>query len=92
MVIKRSYLINLFVGVMLPCVSALGQLCDTDAGVFAFPNVNMLYPFPGQDITAITGLLFMQALNERWTLAAGKINSVDLENVQGVELRAKIAL
>jgi porin len=38
----------------------------------------MLYPLPGKNETAITGLLFMQALSERYALAAGKINALDL--------------
>ncbi len=55
-----------------------GEGIDGNAGPFAFPNSNMLFPLPGQNDTAITGLLFMQALNERIALAAGKINVVDL--------------
>jgi porin len=55
-----------------------GEAVNADAGAFAFPNVNMLYPLPGRNDTAITGFLLMQALNERWALAAGKFNAVDL--------------
>ncbi len=58
-----------------------GEAVNADAGAFAFPNVNMLYPLPNQNDTAITGLLFMQALNERVVLAAGKINVVDFWNM-----------
>ena len=63
---------------ILHAETRFGEAVNADAGAFAFPNVNMLYPFPGQNDTAITGLLFMQALNERWSVAAGKINAADL--------------
>ncbi len=55
-----------------------GESVVGEAGAFALPNTNMLYPTPSQDITSITGLLFLQALNENVALAAGKINVVDL--------------
>ena len=48
------------------------------AGALALPNANMLYPAPGQDVTAITGLMMMQAISEEWALTAGKYNSLDL--------------
>jgi porin len=66
---------------ILHAETRFGEDVNADAGAFAFPNVNMLYPFPGRNDTAITGLLFMQALNERWSLAAGKINALDLWNM-----------
>jgi porin len=58
-----------------------GEGIIDQAGTFALPNTAMLYPLPGEDITAITGLLLMQALDERVSLAAGKINVVDLWNM-----------
>ena len=54
-----------------------GESLVGEAGAFAFPNTNMLYPSPSEQSTAITGLLMIQALNERVGLAAGKINVVD---------------
>ena len=54
-----------------------GESLVGQAGAFAFPNTNMLYPLPTENDTAITGLLVLQALNERVALAAGKINVVD---------------
>ena len=58
-----------------------GESIGVEAGAFAFPNANMLFPLPGERDTAITGLLLMQALNERVSLAAGKINVLDLWNM-----------
>jgi porin len=58
-----------------------GESLVGQAGAFALPNTNMLYPRATENDTAITGLLFMQALNERVALAAGKINVVDLWNM-----------
>lgn len=43
-------------------------------------NINMLYPSLNNE-TAITGLLFQQALNEEWALAFGKLNTLDLWNM-----------
>jgi porin len=40
-------------------------------------NINMLYPTLNND-TAITGLQFMQALNEDWAITIGRINTLDL--------------
>ncbi|PHS02186.1 MAG: hypothetical protein COA78_21805 [Blastopirellula sp.] len=61
---------------LLHAETRYGQSLVTEAGAFAFPNTNMLYPKP-EGVTSITGLLFMQALNEKVALAAGKINVVD---------------
>ena len=63
---------------LLHAETRFGQDSNAAAGALAFPNTNMLYPFPGENQTAITGLLMMQALNERFALAAGKINFLDL--------------
>jgi porin len=54
-----------------------GESLVGEAGSFAFPNTNMLYPSPSEQSTAITGLLMIQSLNERVAVAAGKINVVD---------------
>jgi hypothetical protein len=55
-----------------------GQDANRAAGALALPNTNMLYPLPGEDITAITGLFFMQAITEDCAFTAGKYNSLDL--------------
>jgi len=63
---------------ILHAETRFGDSINTEAGAFAFPNLNMLYPLPGQQTTAITGLILMQALSEQWAIAAGKINVIDL--------------
>ena len=55
-----------------------GHTIIGDAGGFSLPNTSMLYPLPDQHKTAITGLLFEQALSKNFALVAGKINVVDL--------------
>ena len=64
--------------IMFHAETRYGDDVNANAGALAFPNTNMLYPLPGKDETAITGLLFMQALNEKYVMAAGKINILDL--------------
>jgi len=49
-----------------------------EAGAFTFPNAHMLWPLPDYDGTALTGLLFEQALSKNFMLAAGKINVLDI--------------
>ena len=51
-----------------------------DAVGLAPVNANMLYPLPGEDVTAVTGLLFTQALSEEWLVSVGKFNMLDLFN------------
>jgi porin len=58
--------------------SQFGQSILGDAGAFSLINTAMLYPKPNYRGTAITGVLFEQALSENFALAAGKINVVDL--------------
>ena len=43
-------------------------------------NANMLYPTLENE-TAITGLLFQQALSEEWAVSIGKFNAFDLLNM-----------
>jgi porin len=57
--------------------TAFGQTSLTDAGAFAMTNTNLLWPLAGEQVTAISGFLYLQALNEEWSLAAGKINVLD---------------
>lgn len=67
--------------VMMHAETRYGQTSNLDAGALALPNINMLYPAPGRDVTSITGLFFMQALSEKWAVTAGKYNSLDLFNM-----------
>jgi porin len=62
---------------ILHAETRFGEAIVGEAGDLATPNTNMLYPLPGQNDTAITGLLFLQALNERFSLVAGKIHTID---------------
>lgn len=55
-----------------------GDDVNFDAVSLAPVNANMLYPKPGEDVTAITGLTFTQALSEEWLVSAGKFNLFDL--------------
>ncbi|MEK6237497.1 MAG: carbohydrate porin [Planctomycetales bacterium] len=66
---------------ILHAETRFGDDVTSDAGVFSLPNTSMLYPLSGEHDTSITGLLFMQALNEKVVLAAGKINVADFWNM-----------
>lgn len=57
--------------------TAFGETSLADAGAFALTNTNLLWPLAGEQITAISGFLYLQALTEKWSLAAGKINVLD---------------
>jgi porin len=62
---------------ILHAETRFGEAIGAEAGAFAIPNTNMLWPLPGTHETSITGLLFIQALSERVSLAGGKINVAD---------------
>lgn len=64
--------------VIMHAETRFGEDINAAAGAFAIPNVSMLYPLPGSHETAITGLIAMQALNEKVALAGGKFNISDL--------------
>lgn len=66
---------------ILHAESRFGSDINGAAGALGFPNSNMFYPLPGQHETAITGLMFMQALSENFALTAGKYNLLDLWNM-----------
>ncbi|WP_417383385.1 hypothetical protein [Gimesia sp.] len=66
---------------ILHAESRFGSDINGAAGALSFPNSNMFYPLPGQHETAITGLMFMQALSENFALTAGKYNLLDLWNM-----------
>jgi porin len=56
--------------------SRLGQSVDGFAGVFSPTNLAMFFPVPDQQITAITGLKFTQAITERSGIFFGKLNAL----------------
>jgi porin len=66
---------------MIHAETRYGEDVNRAAGVLAFPNANMLYPLPGENETAVTGFLLMQALNEKIALTLGKFNGLDLFNM-----------
>jgi porin len=55
-----------------------GEDVNVDAGALAFPNTAMLFPYPEKDLTSISGLYFLQALNEKVVLTIGKYRTLDL--------------
>jgi porin len=57
--------------------SRLGQSVDGFAGVYSPTNLAMFFPVPNQDITAITGLKFTQAITERSGIFFGKLNALN---------------
>lgn len=58
-----------------------GEDINAQAGALAFPNTAMLFPFPEQQFTSISGLYVIQALNEKVALTAGKYRTLDLFNM-----------
>jgi porin len=61
--------------------SRLGQSVDGFAGTFSPTNLAMFFPVHDQQITAITGLKFTQAVNDWFGFYFGKLNALngDLE-------------
>jgi porin len=57
--------------------SRLGQSVDGFAGVFSPTNLAMFFPVPDEQITAITGLKFTQAITERNGVFFGKLNALN---------------
>jgi porin len=57
--------------------SRLGRSVDGFAGVFSPTNLAMFFPVPDQDITAITGLKFTQAITEQSGVFFGKLNALN---------------
>ena len=57
--------------------SRLGQSVDGFAGVFSPTNLAMFFPVHDQQITAITGLKFTQAITDRAGLFFGKLNALN---------------
>jgi porin len=55
-----------------------GDDVNFDAVGFAPANVAMLYPKSNEDVTAITGLTFTQAVDQDLAITFGKINALDL--------------
>jgi len=71
--------------------SRLGQSVDGYAGALSPTNLAMYFPKPDQDITAITGLKFTQAITERSGIFFGKLNALngDLEKFLKYPLTAR---
>ena len=57
--------------------SRLGQSVDGFAGTFSPTNLAMFFPVHDQQITAITGLKFTQAITERSGIFFGKLNALN---------------
>jgi porin len=57
--------------------SRLGQSIDHFAGVFSPTNLAMFFPVPDQQITAITGLKYTQAITENAGIFFGKLNALN---------------
>jgi porin len=57
--------------------SRLGQSVDGFAGTFSPTNLAMFFPVPDEQITAITGLKFTQAITERSGVFLGKLNALN---------------
>lgn len=55
----------------------LGQSVNGIDGLLAPSNIAMAFPEPDQNVTALTGLKFTQALSENLVVFAGKINTLD---------------
>ncbi|QDT45688.1 Carbohydrate-selective porin, OprB family [Gimesia alba] len=66
---------------ILHAETRFGDDINTSAGALSLPNASMLFPLPGQHQTAITNLMFIQALSENFALTAGKYNLLDLWNM-----------
>jgi porin len=57
--------------------SRLGAQIDHFAGVFSPTNLAMFFPVPNQQITAITGLKYTQAISDRAGIFFGKLNALN---------------
>jgi porin len=55
----------------------LGQSVDKFAGVYSPSNLAMYFPKPDQQLTAITGLKFTQAITEKSGIYFGKLNALN---------------
>ena len=73
--------LNKGLAVVMHAETRFGEDVNAQAGALAFPNTDMLFPFPERQLTAIPGLFVTQALNERFTLTVGKYRTLDLFNM-----------
>lgn len=55
----------------------MGNAVNRDTGAFSAVNLPMLFPKPGDDMVALTGVKITQALSENFIVYAGKINTLD---------------
>ena len=65
---------------ILHAETRMGDDVILDAAGLAPVNGNLLYPSLNNE-TAITGLIFQQALSEEWAVSVGKFNAFDLLNM-----------
>ncbi len=54
-----------------------GQTVNGIDGLILPSNIAMLFPKPGENVTAVTGVKFTQALSENFIVYAGKLNLLD---------------
>ncbi len=54
-----------------------GEAINAETGAIMPANFPLLFPIPGQTVTALTGVKFMQAFSENFLAFAGKINTLD---------------
>ncbi len=66
--------------VIMHAETRFGDDVILDAAGLAPVNANMLYPTLDNQ-TAITSLLFQQALSEEWAVSIGKFNAIDMLNL-----------
>lgn len=63
--------------VVMHAETRFGEDVIAEAASLAPVNISMLYPSADPE-TAITGLQFMQGLNEEWAITFGRIHTIDL--------------
>jgi porin len=73
--------LNKGLNIMMHAEQRYGQDVNVQAGALAFPNTDMLFPFPEKHEAAISGLFLTQAINEKFTLTVGKYRTLDLFNM-----------
>jgi porin len=54
-----------------------GEATNSIAGAISVPNTALLFPVPGETITALTNVTFTQFLSPNLAVTAGKINTLD---------------
>jgi porin len=57
--------------------SRLGESLDAFTGTYSPTNLAMFFPVPNQQVTAITGLKFTQAITDQFGVFFGKLNALN---------------